>query len=348
MSRLHPLISLFATALFMGAALAGCDGVTGVDELPPSGDGAPISFSAAEVAQTKTTRSGELTTSNLTSMGVFAYYTGADDFDGSFVANFMEDQQISRTNGTQPWTYSPVKYWPNTAGEKITFFAYAPHSSEFTELDTDPNYVHSGGTLDIDPLSVLPYFTIAPRLQAEKQTDILVAQSFMNHTKTAGPINFQFGHLLTKVVFKVRSTEQIHIDRLNIRGMSTYGSFFYNEDGMWQWDDTGIEVSKVFYSLPDKDAPADELTTVSTFFMIPYSSVQDALLDVYYTNAVGTEETKTNVPFSYIATSSGDAVEYTIVMDKTKLTVTVSDGGDSGKWTDGGKIDIVDITGMDN
>lgn len=347
-NKCYPLCLLLAA---LAAAVAGCSGgLTGDEESGGTGTNVPITFAVSvdkkpDATGRAATIAGEATTANIRSMGVFAYYTGAADFDDSYKPNFMNDQEISRTSAAQPWTYSPVKYWPNTAGEKISFIAYSPHSSHFTETDAIPNpkpefYHYAGGTFDMNLTSGRPYIEYAPRLQAEKQTDVLIASPMMNRTKTAGQIAFQFGHLLAKVVFKVSSTEPVRIDRINISGMSTYGCLYYNEDGTYFWDETGVDQDKIFYSLPAKDVPAGVATAVSTFFMIPYSySTQDALLDVHYTNADGTKEVKNNIAFGYIATDSGDAVEYTIVIDKIKISVVVDSGGNSGKWTDGGTIE---------
>lgn len=73
--------------------------------------------------------------------GVFAYQT-TGDYSASATPNFMYNTKVS----TASWTYSPIKYWPNTiAGttetgaktdgdnakgyhaDKVSFFAYAPH-----------------------------------------------------------------------------------------------------------------------------------------------------------------------------------------------------------------------------
>lgn len=73
--------------------------------------------------------------------GVFAIYTGTDNFDAVVdrTPNFMWNQQVT-SDGTK-WNYTPVKYWPNgntdadntangavgEGGGKVSFFAYAPY-----------------------------------------------------------------------------------------------------------------------------------------------------------------------------------------------------------------------------
>ena len=56
-------------------------------------------------------RAAETTASSLSSMGVYAYYTGSSNLSTSDKPNFMCNQKVERTNSASPWTYSPVKYW---------------------------------------------------------------------------------------------------------------------------------------------------------------------------------------------------------------------------------------------
>ena len=59
---------------------------------------------------------------------VTAFYTGQiawANYTGK--PNFMYNQPVTDTGTTDTkWTYSPLKYWPTTHDDKITFFAYAP------------------------------------------------------------------------------------------------------------------------------------------------------------------------------------------------------------------------------
>ncbi len=106
--------------------------------------------------------------------GVFAYYTGTNDYLGTTSAtppttpvtlttpqasaltpNFMYNQHVTGTNESTPaWSYSPIKYWPNgnttaddqddnggtdpakgTVGGKVSFFAYAPYWDKSAATD---------------------------------------------------------------------------------------------------------------------------------------------------------------------------------------------------------------------
>ncbi len=67
-------------------------------------------------------------------IGVFACYTGDVKYNLSTVTpNYMYNQQVTYDGST--WTYTPVKYWPNTVDgdgshkDYISFFAYYPYTA---------------------------------------------------------------------------------------------------------------------------------------------------------------------------------------------------------------------------
>ena len=69
--------------------------------------------------------------------GVFAYYTGTNNFSTSDTPNFMYNQRVDKgTNGQNAnWIYNPIKYWPNNENDKLSFFAYAPHVTNTNEYE---------------------------------------------------------------------------------------------------------------------------------------------------------------------------------------------------------------------
>ena len=69
-------------------------------------------------------------------IGVFACYTGDIKYNLSTVTpNYMYNQQVTYDGSTRTWTYTPVKYWPNTVDgdgshkDYISFFAYYPYTA---------------------------------------------------------------------------------------------------------------------------------------------------------------------------------------------------------------------------
>lgn len=98
-----------------------------VNDLPASA----VSFSVTPV-ETLTRANGEISSVGgvnampLTSFGVFASYTGMRKYESATVTpNFMYNQKVDKTASS--WEYTPMKYWPNTADEYTSFFAYAPY-----------------------------------------------------------------------------------------------------------------------------------------------------------------------------------------------------------------------------
>ena len=68
--------------------------------------------------------------------GVYAYFTGFNDFSNinSIEGLVLNNRQFYYDSG---WKYvAPDEYWPTAAGEKLTFFAYAPWSGWNDKVST--------------------------------------------------------------------------------------------------------------------------------------------------------------------------------------------------------------------
>lgn len=121
--------------------------------------------------------------------GVFAYYTGTSDYTAAAPANFMNNQKVEFTTD---WTYSPLKYWPNNPGDKVTFFAYAPYNVAGAVLT--PN----AGTIT---------FTVADAVANQQDLTVSDASSTKNLTKqkVTDKVNFNFKHVLARVGLNVEA-----------------------------------------------------------------------------------------------------------------------------------------------
>ena len=161
--------------------------------------------------------------------GVFAYYTNTDDFDASkHDPNFMYDQKVTASSNNwveettdnsgsvtpgyyTEWTYDPIKYWPNNVNDKVSFFAYAPHStttnSNVTVANADGKAGYPIVTFEVEHEDVT------------KQSDLLWAAPVLNLSKnnSENPIDvddkvkFVFKHALSRIAFEV----QTMIDKVN-------------------------------------------------------------------------------------------------------------------------------------
>lgn len=164
--------------------------------------------------------------------GVFAYYTGATawgDVGSSTTPNFMYNQQVTYSSG---WTYTPVKYWPNADGEKVSFFAYAPYTSNTTGFSTNtdagaPIISYTWGTTN--------------DLLYDKQIDQVKGT-------VSSAVTFTFKHALAKVEFKIRRKDNsgppVTLKSFSI-GLYTSGTFNL---GTESWTPTSERVSQTIRS----------------------------------------------------------------------------------------------------
>jgi len=169
------------------------------------------------------TRAATTTESIKNGFGVLAYYTGKDNWksDGSFTPNFMYNQKVTGTNvaeggnTTTKWTYEPVKYWPTTQNDKISFFAYAPYN----DAGNDKGIELSGNSVANTPTLK---FTVADAV--ENMVDFVAdVQIDMTHkdkddSKSAvenSEVKFKFLHELTRVGFVAVVDEDVKITSTN-------------------------------------------------------------------------------------------------------------------------------------
>lgn len=187
--------------------VAGCS-QNEITEISP--DVAPaVGFNVYATAQTRGTETDNTTTGtgikNTTGFGVLAYYTGQANFGSSHVPNFMYNQQVKWA--TSAWGYTPVKYWPNTDGDKISFFAYAPYEAAPT-VGTNKGVVLSAVTT-----TNYPTITFTVKSNASDMIDLVATNATqstastdktMNLEKTTGKVPFKFKHVLTKLNFEAK------------------------------------------------------------------------------------------------------------------------------------------------
>lgn len=317
--QLPVLAAALLAALSLPPLLAGCDGA--VPEPPAADSGVPVAFDVTALPAHAQTRAGEITTANITSMGVFAAYTEQGNFnDSNSPLNYMVNQRIYRTNSTSPWTYAPVKYWPNKAEEKISFFAYAPHKDNMTYRTFTMPAASSSGKLA---------FQYGPPLDASQQTNLLVATA-QNLTKTAS-VGLTFQHVTAKITFQVLSSENITVNSVVISDVITSKRFYLGTAGL-TWGTGIVDGSTVFTATPNRSVTANAQTSVATFFMVPNDTKnestatgRDTKVTLNYTPTGGAQQSKSVLlPRGWQA---GQAVNYILKMDKAKLEVTVTADG---------------------
>lgn len=179
------------------AALAGCSKDETVKALPQEN---AIEF-GTYLGRDAMTKGVELTDANLLNFGVFASYTGKNDWTaGTGYYNFMYDQYVSRESNSAAWTYNPKKYWPTTKGDKISFFAYAPHQNDAT------NGIVVKKAKDDAGAPVITYSIDAANLttQADFTADVLmnqVKEGYATLDDEDRTVSFELLHELTRLNF---------------------------------------------------------------------------------------------------------------------------------------------------
>lgn len=170
------------------------DNVASIDPVSTQAEEAtPINF-GTYLGNGKTTRFGstELMTTDVlktTGFGVYAFYTGTDNFvqaykaaedpgTGKLPINFMENEKISFQNNE--WTCASTKYWPNptrinattTQPQYVSFFAYAPYVALNS---TDPNFSSQVGITSLDQGGTENY-----SIGTSKRSDVMVTWTRAN------------------------------------------------------------------------------------------------------------------------------------------------------------------------
>lgn len=140
-------------------------------------------------AQTKATsinNAASLQTASTTNgFGVFAYYTENDTWDPSneqFDPNFMNN--INVYYNSSAWTYYPLRYWPKSQSDKISFLAYYPWKQNTTLNNGEITFTLSNNIPD--------------------QIDLMynTNDNCKNLNTPDAAVSFNFGHALSRIGFQ--------------------------------------------------------------------------------------------------------------------------------------------------
>jgi hypothetical protein len=246
--------------------------------------GVPIAFTDRDVpGGVLPLSAGDLTTSNLTAMAVYAHATGTNDFAAAIASttpNFMFNQSVTRPDAAGAWTYAPMRYWPvgNTS-----FFALAVPgmATGITGVTVVPNYTG------------YPAFTVTPPASPAQQLDLCVATA-LDRTETDGTVPFTFAHTMARLTFSAKYSSKIAGENLDvtirkIEVKEVYGSrtLRFTASGFeWNGGTRGTYTLSVADGTLADNAPLNQTTatTLSTdageLMIVPQDITEDATLKV--------------------------------------------------------------------
>ena len=162
-----------------------------------------IEFSTYLGRNAQGSRGTETSTTSIqnSGFGVLAYYTEQKNFADTNKPNFMWNQNVTYSNSA--WSYTPVKYWPTKAGDKVSFFAYAP-------------YVASGNAngivLSDNSVAGAPTATITLPDDLSQTIDFVAAvQMNKTHSESANNnVIFKLKHEMTRVKVQAKLNKLVY------------------------------------------------------------------------------------------------------------------------------------------
>lgn len=264
------------------------------------------------------------TTSNTiktTGFGINAVYTGQVKWSSaaSKVPNFMYNQTVDYNQTvSSDWGYSPVKYWPTTQGDMISFFAYAPYSKT-TNSGSDYGITLKGNNVAANQLdftvnnkaSDMVDFVAANRIDVTATT---AKDEETNYTDGNNPktVDFNMKHELTRLNFTATVSEDLE----------TNVSYVVVKSAQFDANATSGQIyDKATYTFSDTEGNAGTWTIPST----PTYLGDYDLSSVLCTSTVSFSGATAGTAYSSSPTAPTKAV--------TGITVTTDGAGDGDNKT---------------
>ena len=226
--------------LIAAALLAACSS----NEMLVETEDVPIGFSRVYIDKsTKAITPGPYTTANFETVGntfgVIGYKTTATQTNAKVFndvkVEYQTDLDASIYGADTDWAYSPLVYWDKTA-TKYSFFAYAPHSGDFTGTV-------ALGSNDATTFSITGFkqaTTVAN--QIDLMTD-LTNQNNVTANIGTNDVKFTFGHILSNInvtmavsaALKADETDNpVSVETVTLGTITMDGSYAWNTDA-YKW-----------------------------------------------------------------------------------------------------------------
>lgn len=254
------------------------------------------------------------------SIGVYAYYHNNTTWSDAATPNFMFNQQATNIGLELPFSYSPLKYWPNENDDKVSFIAYYPYTSNSS---ADINTLGLTALL-ANTTAGLPTFRFAVNDNVKQQVDFMVSDllpNLPNGTTAVSPgapngrddltvtdrVRFIFKHALAKIEFRVIVDEEV---RKNLAYYTLHGislTNIYKEALLTSAYTPPVAPATegtTTYAWSDYDSHTTNYAckTTEAYLLLPQTLSNDARLTVTYDLAFKSEGT------TYTYDASGNPV----------------------------------------
>lgn len=259
MMKLYRHIASWVGIFLLAALLTGCAKESSVVDSPevkqptqPTQPAqTPIALSAYTAQPIASTRADEDFLAeggipNNMSIGVYAYYHENSTWAIDDAANpkrtqpdFMFNQKATNEADKDGFSYSPLKYWPNTDQDKLSFIGYYPYTDKTIDDDADnPVNPESKAYTGITPNLAangtgLPSFDFIVKNDVTKQVDFLISDLLTNlpngtsavspssasdreHLTIVDKVRLLFHHATSKVTIRISIDKEIREDFMSM------------------------------------------------------------------------------------------------------------------------------------
>lgn len=226
--------------MFLAAAIAGLFSCSKVEDISPVKQGPPISFDQV----TTRVEMNEMSDIEENGFGVWAIMSPKTQYTPTAL---LSNEKVYKDKVSGNWTYDNTQFWANNSD--FYFVAAYPHN-DATPLLTERNQEVDGVTYK--------YYTIdnVETSDQENVTDILVATNYTDTSSGSfngsNPVSFTFGHIFTKVSFKIKQNfdkdpdNEYFVKSITISGIkdnATFGVQPYNGTVYSGWSLTGASTT---------------------------------------------------------------------------------------------------------
>ena len=288
----------------------------------------PLTFSTSVSAQT---RAEEITTDNLTAVGIFASLTQGGFNAITATPNFMYNQKLEKSGGA--WTYSPMKYWPDNKKDCVSFFAYAPYVDEKVTSGRNPTF--SGSTA-----KGYPTLTYSVPDWTEYHQDLLASVPLLDQTyenTVGGRIGFTMKHALSRVKISIKSEMAIKIVTLGIINVPMTATLTFNDSGFsWgKYTNTTSCMATLDGGSVSVAANATQAKDLATYFLFPNKASAIISLTYRQEGESSNVSRQTDFPTDLV---QGEGMSIQLNVKKGGLSVTAT--ADT-EWGNGGEQAVV-------